>query len=87
MKESSQNEPAQMQATDPLPPERLAETPGDPYAETCPVPSCGSDDYGPLDIAWPFGLPKRNPNPNISWIVGVCCTCGYVTETDEAVAA
>lgn len=59
------------------------EIPGDPYAENCP--SCGSDDYGPVDIAWPFGLPEWNPNPSVSWVVGVCCACEYVTETDRAV--
>lgn len=46
-------------------------------------PQCGSDDYGPLDIAWPFGLPEHNPNPNVSYVVGVCCACEHV-EDDAA---
>jgi hypothetical protein len=60
--------------------QQLAEAAGDPYAETCPA--CGSDDYGPLDMGWPFGRPEWRLNPSDSWIVGVCCACGYVTETD-----
>jgi len=71
----------------PLSEQQLAEIAGDPYAEICPVPMCSSDDYGPVDIAWPFGLPEHNPNPHVSWVVGVCCACGYVTETDAEVIA
>lgn len=53
-------------------------------SERCP--SCGSDDYGPVDIAWPFGLPEWNPNPDVSEVVGVCCDCGYTTDYEEEAA-
>jgi predicted nucleic-acid-binding Zn-ribbon protein len=52
-----------------------------PHEERCP--ECESTDYGPVDIAWPFGLPEHNPNPNVSYVVGVCMNCGYTTDSNE----
>lgn len=49
-------------------------------------PACGSDDYGFVDIAWPFGLPEHNPNPSVSWVVGVCCACEYTTDSEDKAA-
>jgi len=46
-------------------------------------PACGSHDYGPVDLAWPFGLPEHNPNPVISLVVWVCCGCEYATGDDD----
>jgi predicted nucleic-acid-binding Zn-ribbon protein len=55
--------------------------PHDGVEERCP--ECTSADYGPVDIAWPFGRPEHNPNPNVSYVVGVCLTCGYTTDSNE----
>lgn len=55
--------------------------PADDAEERCP--QCERDDYGPVDIAWPFGLLESNPNPQVSYVVGVCLNCGYTTDSNE----
>ena len=46
--------------------------------ETCP--SCGSDEYGPLDLANPYGNSDLNA---LHYTVGVCLDCEFVWDSHE----
>lgn len=46
-------------------------------------PQCGSDDFGDLDIANPFDVPRLDqPGPHL--VVQVCLDCEYCSDNTPA---